>query len=210
MFLLKLIAQPFIFARHSPGINRFFQILDKIIAGMNKNVAVFALAAGILIVAVNVFVRYFSGIFPALGAAINMAWAEETARYCFLWSAFFGAAYGFRNGVHISVTFVIEKFPKKFQKFFVICGHILNTLFLGFMTYASVDVCILNAEIGYMSEAIRSVPLWIFLLFLPISFFGGMYRSIEKIYEIAWTPYDKVLTNIEAEMIHDSTSKGEL
>ena len=86
----------------------------------------------------------------------------------------------------------------------------LNAVFLAFMAYASIDVCVLNAELGYMSEAIRSVPLWVFLLFLPISFCVATYRSIEKIYEISLTPSNKVLANIEAEMIKDSTRKGKL
>ena len=200
----------FAFVDDKSPVKRFFKALDGFINAMDKNVAVFALAAGIFIIAINVIVRYSSGVFPQIGAALNMTWAEETARYCFLWSAFFGAAHGFRNGIHISITFVIEKFSNNIQKIFIICGHVLNAVFLAFMAYASIDVCVLNAELGYMSEAIRSVPLWVFLLFLPISFCVATYRSIEKIYEISLTPSNKVLANIEEEMIKDSTRKGKL
>ena len=205
MRVLSLLQAPFVWAHESVGVNKFFSILDSIIAGMNKNVAVIGLALGIIITALNVAMRYIAGFFPEIG---SLTWAEEVARYCFLWSAFFGAAYGFKRGVHIAVTMLIEKFPPFLAKTCVIATHILNSIFLGFMCYASIQVCYLNYEIGYMSEALHSVPLWIFLLVLPIAFFGATYRSIEKIYEVSWMDADKVVVNAEEEMIHDSVNKN--
>lgn len=202
--LLQIIKKPFLWAHKNSGVNRIFFILDKIIAGVNKNVAVLGLALGIIITAINVSVRYIAGFYPEIG---SLTWAEEVARYCFLWSAFFGAAYGFRKGVHIAVTMLVEKFSPAFAKTCVLGTHILNSVFLGFMFYASVKVCYLNYEIGYMSEALHNVPLWVFLLCLPIAFLGATYRSIEKIYEVSWMDADKVVKNAEAEMIHDSVFK---
>ncbi|MCI6695779.1 MAG: TRAP transporter small permease [Campylobacter sp.] len=201
---------PFSRLAQSRKLRKAFLKVDRFISRMDKTVAVFGLAAGILIIAANVLVRYTSSVFPIVGATINMTWAEETARYCFMWSAFFAAAHGFRNGVHISVTFVVEFFSKNIQKFIIISGHALSSIFLAFMAYASIDVCVLNAEIGYMSEAIRAVPLWVFLLFLPISFCAATFRSVEKIYLISKTPADELLVNLEKEMINDTTSKGAL
>ncbi|MDD6056101.1 MAG: TRAP transporter small permease [Helicobacter sp.] len=195
---------PFRWAHESPGVNRLFAVLDVIIASINKNVAVVGLALGIIITAINVCGRYLAGFFPEIG---SLTWAEEVARYCFLWSAFFGAAYGFRKGVHIAVTMLIEKFPAKFAKACVLGSHILSSLFLAFMFYASFEVCYLNYELGYMSEALHDVPLWIFLLCLPIAFLGATYRSVEKIYEVSWTDANKVVKNAEEEMIHDSVIK---
>ncbi len=183
---------------------KFFVVLDKIIAGINKNVAVFGLTMGIFITAINVCMRYIAGFYPEIG---SLTWAEEVARYCFLWSAFFGAAYGFRKGVHISVTMLIEKFPPLLAKLCVIATHLLNSVFLAFMFYASFSVCYLNYEMGYMSEALHNVPLWIFLLCLPIAFLGATYRSMEKICEVSVMSADKVAKNTKEEMIHDSVIK---
>ena len=204
--MLGWIAKPFIWAHHSPTINRIFKVLDTIIASINKNIAVTGLVLGVIITAINVIFRYMAGLFPDI-FTLSLTWAEEVARYCFLWSAFFGAAYGFRKGVHIAVTMLIEKFPPKVAKACVIGTHILNSVFLGFMAYAGAMVCYDNFLLGYMSEALHNVPLWIFLLCLPLAFFGAMYRSIEKIYEVSWTPANKVVKNAEAEMIHDSVIK---
>lgn len=204
MGILWILKKPFLWAHNNQKVRQIFMALDVIIASMNKNVAVIGLAIGIVITAINVFMRYTAGFFPEIG---SITWAEEVARYCFLWSAFFGAAYGFRKGVHISVTMIIDKFPHPIAKAFVIFSHILCVVFLGFMCYASVMVCYLNYEIGYMSEALHNVPLWVFLLCLPISFLGATYRSLEKIYEVSFLPPDKVVKSAEAEMIRDSVIK---
>ncbi|WP_300743960.1 TRAP transporter small permease [uncultured Helicobacter sp.] len=204
--MLSWIAKPFVWAHHSSQVHRIFAILDTIIASINKNIAVVGLLVGVLITAINVFCRYLTGLFPEF-FHLSLTWAEEIARYCFLWSALFGAAYGFRKGVHISVTMLLERFPPKLAKACMIGIHTLNSLFLAFMTYAGAMVCYDNYRIGYMSEALHNVPLWSFQLCLPLAFFGATYRSIEKIYEVSWTQADKVVKNAESEMIHDSVIK---
>lgn len=186
------------------NIKNIFVCLDLVIASINKNVAVIGLMLGVIITALNVSVRYIAGFVPDIG---SLTWAEEVARYCFLWSAFFGAAYGFRKGVHIAVTMIIDKFPNRLAKYCILFSHTLCFLFLGFMFYASLMVCYLNYEIGYMSEALHNVPLWVFLLCLPISFLGATYRSLEKIYEVSFISSDKIVKQAEEEMKRDLVYK---
>lgn len=204
MGLFKLITKPFLWAHTNQSLNRFFQILDFVIATINKNVAVIGIVLGVVITAANVILRYISSFIPEVS---SLTWGEEMARYCFLWSAFFGAAYGFRKGVHISVMTFIERFSPRVFKVCVISSHIISATFLGFMLYSSINVVFLNYELGYMSEAFHKVPLFVFLLCLPISFLGATYRSVEKIYEVAWTPASEVIKNTQAEIIHDNVKK---
>ena len=112
---LLWVQKPFKWAHLSPGVNRFFKILDVIIAGINKNIAVFGLVIGVLIVAVNVVTRFISGFYPEV---YSLTWGEEVSSYCFIWSALFGAAYGFRKGVHISVMISV-KYSKSLRFVFV-------------------------------------------------------------------------------------------
>ncbi len=102
---------------------------------------------------------------------------------------------------------LLERFPPQYAKACVLGIHTLNAIFLAFMTYAGAMVCYDNYILGYMSEALHNVPLWIFLLCLPFAFFGATYRCIEKIYEVSWMEADKVIKNAENEMIHDSVIK---
>lgn len=202
--LLLLLQKPFKWAHLSPGVNKVFKILDVIIAGINKNIAVFGLVAGVAIVAINVFTRFLANFFPDIH---SLTWGEEVSTYCFIWSALFGAAYGFRKGVHISVMIVVERFPPALAKACVLFSYIISACFLAFMAYAGYLVCELNYELGRYSEALHNVPLWVFLVCLPLSFLGATYRVIEKIYEISWMDAKDVVKITQDEIMHDVAIK---
>lgn len=201
---LLLLQKPFKWAHLSPSVNRVFRILDSVIAGINKNIAVFGLVAGVLIVAINVFTRFLATFFSDIH---SLTWGEEVSTYCFIWSALFGAAYGFRKGVHISVMILVERFPPTLAKTCVIVSYILSACFLAFMAYAGYLVCELNYELGRYSEALHNVPLWIFLVCLPAAFLGATYRVIEKIYEISWMDAKDVVKITQDEIMHDVAIK---
>lgn len=202
--VLLWLQKPFKWAHLSPGVNKFFQILDVLIASINKNIAVFGLVAGVAIVAVNVFTRFLASFFPEIH---SLTWGEEVSTYCFIWSALFGAAYGFRKGVHISVMILVERFPPALAKACVLFSYIISACFLAFMAYAGYLVCELNYELGRYSEALHNVPLWVFLVCLPLSFLGATYRVIEKIYEISWMEAKDVVKITQDEIMHDVAIK---
>lgn len=202
--MLSFLVKPFIWAHQNPAVNRFFTALDFIIASMNKSVAVLGIVIGVLITAINVILRTLGSLYPDIH---SLTWAEEAARYCFIWSALFGAAYGFRKGVHISVMMLVEKFPHKIAKACMLCSYFLSALYLAFMCYAGIDVVFLNYEMGIHNEAIHGFPLWYFLLCLPIAFLGATYRVIEKFYEVCFMDARDVVKNTQSEIIHDITIK---
>lgn len=179
-------------------MQRFFEILDIGIASVNKTIAVVGIAAGTLLAFVNVIMRY----------AFNSgwAWAGEMVNYCFIWSAFFAAAYGFKKGIHIAVTILIEKFPAPIAKAYLIFSSVLTTVFLLFIVVYSVQYLQVLHELDFMSVDL-DIPQWIPMLVLPIAFLGASYRAGEKIFQIANTPADKVIINAEAELVHDSVVK---
>lgn len=185
-------------------VDIIFDSLDRFIAFVNKNVAVFGLLFGVLIVAINVILRTISSWYPQVS---SITWGEDVAKYCFIWSALFGAAYGFRKGVHISVMIIVEKLPPFIAKACILFSYLLCAIYLGFMCYAGVDVLLLNYELGVNSEAFHDVPLWYFLLCLPIAFLGATYRVIEKFYEVLWLDADAITKSLQEEIIHDSMVK---
>ena len=180
-------------------MGKFFEILDVGIASVNKTVAVLGIAAGTLLAFINVVMRYCFNT--------GWSWAGELTNYLFIWSAFFAAAYGFRKGIHISVTILIERFPPIVAKAYLILANIITTAFLMFIVDYSVQYLQVLFELDSMSVDL-GVPQWVPMLVLPIAFLGASYRAGEKIFQIAMTPSDKVIINNEAEMIHDSVKKS--
>ena len=178
-------------------MGKFFEILDVGIASVNKTVAVLGIAAGTLLAFIVMRYCFNTG----------WSWAGELTNYLFIWSAFFAAAYGFRKGIHISVTILIERFPAPIAKAYLIFANILTTVFLVFVVVYSVQYLQVMYELDFMSVDL-GVPQWVPMLVLPIAFLGASYRAGEKIYRIATTPADKVIINNEAEMIRDSVKKS--
>jgi len=61
------------------------------------------LVAVVLILLWQIFGREILGNSPT--------WSEETARVLLVWIGFLAAAIGFREGSHIAITFIVDRFP---------------------------------------------------------------------------------------------------
>lgn len=73
-------------------MKKFFDIIDIIVGTINQTMAVFGLSLGVLLAFINVILRY--------AFDMSLTWAAELTNYLFIWSALFGAAYGFKQGTH--------------------------------------------------------------------------------------------------------------
>ncbi|MCK9257196.1 MAG: TRAP transporter small permease [Sulfurospirillaceae bacterium] len=180
-------------------MRKFFSILDYGIAALNKNIAVAGIALGVLLAFVNVVLRY--------GFNASLTWAGELTNYFFMASALFGAAYGFKKGIHISVTILLNLLPSYLGKAMLLLAHTISFIYLGVSAYFGYELVVLLMDFGEMSIDLN-IPMWIPHLMLPLAFAGATYRVGEKIYEVAITHADEVLGKSEAELIRDSVEKG--
>ncbi|MDR2789772.1 MAG: TRAP transporter small permease [Campylobacteraceae bacterium] len=176
-----------------------FDFVDNIVVTMNKTIAVGGMALGVLLAFINVVLRY---VFNE-----GLSWAGEMTNYLFIWSALFGAAYGFKKGIHISVTILLHLFPIKVAKFFVIFSSAFSCLFLLFMAYCGGELLLLTASFGELSPDLWNMPMWIPMIVIPLSFAAASFRAGEKVYEFAKTPASEILKTSEDELIHDSAVK---
>lgn len=178
-------------------MKKFFSILDLGVAAINKNMAVVGISLGVILAFMNVLLRY---VFDA-----SFTWAHELTNYLFMWGALFGAAYGFKKGIHISVTILIAKFPAPLAKAMLIFSHTLTFIYLAFMSYFGYQLTVMIAQFGEMSVDLN-IPMWIPNLVLPLAFGGAAFRAGEKIYEVSITDSDKLMKKEEDELIHDTTA----
>ncbi len=180
-------------------MGRFFSILDVGVATINRNLAVAGMLVGVTIAFVNVVLRY----------AFNesLTWAGELTNYAFIWGALFGAAYGFKRGIHIQVTILLEKLPPALAKAFMIFAHTISFIYLAVMAYFSYQLILILIDLNDISVELN-IPSWIPTLVLPLSFAGAAYRAGEKIFEVAKEDADKVLEHTEFEMIHDASERS--
>ncbi|MDL0089792.1 TRAP transporter small permease [Campylobacter gastrosuis] len=177
---------------------KIFKILDVIIATINKSVAVFGIAAGTILTFVNVVMRYcFNSGF---------SWAGELTNYLFIWSAFFGAAYGFNKGIHISITILVEKFPPALAKACMIFASILTATFLLFLVYNSFSYLQVLRELEFMSVDLN-IPQYIPMLVIPIAFLFAGYRATEKVFQIYKMDGDQIVKSEADHILKDAVQK---
>ncbi|WP_458700959.1 TRAP transporter small permease [Sulfurospirillum sp. 1307] len=177
-------------------MGKFFKILDIGVAAINKNMSVIGITLGVLLAFVNVVLRY---VFNS-----SFTWVGELTIYLFMWGALFGAAYGFKKGIHIQVTILLAKMPPALGKAFLIFSHTLSFIYLAAMSYFGYQLVLLIADFGEMSVDLN-IPMWIPNLVLPIAFGAAAFRAGEKVYEVSITDAEDVLRSSEEEMIHDLT-----
>ena len=82
---------------------------------------ILCLVATLLIVLWQVFSREVLSNSPS--------WSEESARILLVWIGFLGATVGFREGAHIAVTFLVDRFPATLQS---VIARVVQVLLLGF------------------------------------------------------------------------------
>lgn len=180
-------------------MKKFFEIIDLIVGTINQTMAVVGLSLGVLLAFINVILRY--------GFDMSLTWAGELTNYFFIWSALFGAAYGFKQGAHISVSLVIERFPPAFTKVFLIFANSISVAYLGLMSYFGYELVILLVDFGEMSVDLN-IPMWIPHLVLPLAFALAAYRTAEKLVEVYKTNSNEIKLFSEHEVIINEI-KGE-
>ncbi len=191
-----------------------FSLIDKFIGTLNKSIATFGIAAGVVLAFVNVVARY------AFNGSITLA--SDLTNYLFIWSAFFGAAYCFKKDAHISVTLLIDRLPAKLTKVLMIISHILVIVYLSAVAYygykflllenmlqeVSIDLVVPRISWIGMSSS-WSVPMWIIYLVIPVAFGSAALRVLEKLIEIIKTPAELARRESEAEMIISKMQESE-
>ena len=182
-------------------MKKFFQIIDIIVSTINQTMAVLGLSLGVLLAFINVILRY--------AFDMSLTWAAELTNYLFIWAALFGAAYGFKQGAHISVSLIIEKFPPVVTKGFLMFANLVSIIYLALISYFGYQLVLMLVDFGEMSIDLE-IPLWIPHLVLPIAFALAAYRSAEKLVEIYKTDSSdvKIFSEHEA-VIHEVKSQGE-
>ena len=182
-------------------MKKFFDTIDFIVGLINQTMAVFGLSLGVLLAFINVILRY--------AFDMSLTWAAELTNYLFIWAALFGAAYGFKQGAHISVSLIIEKFSPKVTKGFLIFANLISIAYLGLISYFGYELILLLKDFGEMSVDLN-IPLWVPHLVLPISFALAAYRCAEKLVEICQTDANDIkLYNEHEAVIHEIKSQGD-
>lgn len=96
--------------------------LDGILKYYTAWAVVVSIAAMVISIWISVFTRY------VMGDAIP--WGEQVAKYLMIWAAMIGSSLAVREGAHIAVTIVVDRFPPMLAKICSVTAFILSGVFL--------------------------------------------------------------------------------
>ena len=102
----------------------------RLIKNFEEIVGGFFLTVTVLVVILNVILRYFfhTGIF----------WVEEVATSAFVWSVFVGCSAAYKRGMHIGIDVVTSLLPDAFQPYIKLMVHVLMIIINGYIFYLSI------------------------------------------------------------------------
>ncbi|MBN2643888.1 MAG: TRAP transporter small permease [Desulfuromonadaceae bacterium] len=159
-----------------------FDKIDRYLELFSTTVMVLTMTVATLVAFVNVVLRY---LFNA-----SLTWAGELTSYLFIWSALFGAAYGFKIGMHLGVTVVIQKLPPKVAKWvlsfslLIIFGYLVCLIVWGY------DFVMFNHMLEMVSVDLQ-ISYWIIYICVPIAMFIAAYQVLLKLIKTLQVPADE-------------------
>ncbi|MBF0447886.1 MAG: TRAP transporter small permease [Magnetococcales bacterium] len=134
-------------------------MLDKIIDTIEKWIISIGLASATLLLFMNVVARYvFDGGFT---------WVLEAVQYMFAWVVLVGAAYGTKEGVHLGIDIMVEKFSPDNQKRITLVALGCSLIFVITVLVLSIQYTIKIYNWGDLSLDLE-IPQWIPYLAIPV------------------------------------------
>ena len=91
----------------------------------------------------NVVARY------VFNSAIT--WAEEVARFLFVWLTFVGASFGLMKGLHLGMDIIVARLKPRTRNIVEVVNGIITLTFLGVWIVGGVHL--IQANLDYMSPA---------------------------------------------------------
>ncbi len=159
-----------------------FNRLDRYLELFSTAVMIVTMTTATLVAFVNVVLRY---LFNA-----SLVWAGELTAYLFIWSALFGAAYGFKIGMHLGVTILIQKLRPGIAKWVLSFSLAIIFCYLLCLIKWGYDFVTFNHMMGMVSVDLQ-VQYWIIYLCVPIAMSIAAYQVLLKLITTLRTPSAK-------------------
>ena len=110
----------------------------------------------------------------------SSAWAEETARYAFIYLGYVGAAYAVRERAHIRFDVLLQRMPHRLHGYVYIFAELCTLVFAGIAFYWSMQTIGQLLRFEGASPVLRVNKAW-FAAAVPIGFALVILRSIQAI-----------------------------
>ncbi|MBQ6774165.1 MAG: TRAP transporter small permease [Synergistaceae bacterium] len=111
----------------------------------------------------------------------SLSWAEEVARYFYVWSVFLSISCTIRMRNILRVDFLLQIMPSSLKTCFEVLLSLANMILYGYLAYCSVTV-VQNVQASAQTSPALKIPMYIIYAIVPVGFALASLRSIQKIY----------------------------
>jgi TRAP-type C4-dicarboxylate transport system permease small subunit len=139
-------------------LTHFIKKLSDIVDGITGKIVVVLIIAMIITITLQIITRIFTQA---------LTWTEELSRYLLVWSTFLGSTLAYKRGLHISVTFVRDLFPRAIQRVIILLSTLVSLIFFFLAVWNGFNL--ISLQIFQVSPAIQIPMRWVYLG-IPIGF----------------------------------------
>jgi len=107
-------------------------------------------------------------------------WAEEVARYAFIYVAWIGASSAIKERAHIRIDVLLPLLSKKVRGIFYIFGDIVTLILAILAIYWSMESVLTSIHFGSVTHGLRISQAW-FLAAVPLGFSMMVIRLLQSI-----------------------------
>jgi TRAP-type C4-dicarboxylate transport system permease small subunit len=121
----------------------------------------------------------FMEVFRRFFLSYSSIWAEEIARYAFIYIAWIGASYAIRERAHIRIDVILPLLSNRWRTIVFIFGDIVTLILAVVSVYWSMEPVINSIHFGSVTHGLRISQAW-FLFAVPLGFSMMIFRLFQS------------------------------
>lgn len=108
-------------------------------------------------------------------------WAEEVARYAFIYVAYIGASAAIKERAHIRIDIILHLFSPRMKAIVFIFGDFVALILAVLAIYMSMESVLTSIHFGSVTHGLRISQAW-FLAAVPFGFSLMIFRILQSIW----------------------------
>ncbi len=108
-------------------------------------------------------------------------WAEEIARYAFIYIAWIGASYAIKDRAHIRIDVILHLLSQRMKSIVYIFGDIMTLILAVLAIWMSMESVLNSIHFGSVTHGLRISQAW-FLAAVPLGFLMMTFRLLQSIH----------------------------
>ncbi len=145
-------------------------VFDRIVSRFEEIAATLLITVAVLVTFLEIIRRYVFGG--------SLGWANEVTIISVIWATMFGASLGVREGIHIGVDVVVERFPARVARVVNVTTLVLCAVWLFAVGLWGVDFVTFQMRTNRLTAELE-IPAWTTYSIVPIAAFMMTFRFLQ-------------------------------